>query len=72
MLWLGLGDPGAKYFRELEKKAPFLQELNNQFRHICSGMELISFYESLQTTIVDKVIKVKIFNYLSLFMFNCL
>ncbi|MCJ1353732.1 MAG: hypothetical protein MMC33_003719 [Icmadophila ericetorum] len=39
------------YVAELEKNSSSLQDINEQFRHICAELELVSFYETLKTSI---------------------
>ncbi|KAK8852144.1 Vegetative incompatibility protein HET-E-1 [Apiospora arundinis] len=43
---------GSKAFvADLEKNSGALQDINEQFRHMCGGLELVSFYETMKTSI---------------------
>lgn len=45
---------GSKiYVSELEKGSTSLQDINEQFKHISGDLALVSFYESLKTTIAS-------------------
>lgn len=39
------------YVAELEKNSGALQDINEQFRHICADLDLVSFYETLKTSL---------------------
>lgn len=40
-----------QYVAELVKQGPFLNALNEQFRHVAPKLQVFSFYETLQTSI---------------------
>lgn len=40
-----------QYVMELEKGSNTLQDINEQFRSVCGGLELVSFYETLKTNL---------------------
>jgi len=43
---------GAKvYISELEHDSTTLQDINEQFRHFCGDLALVSFYETLKTSL---------------------
>ncbi|KAK7962794.1 WD domain- G-beta repeat containing protein [Apiospora aurea] len=43
---------GSKAFvADLEKNSGALQDINEHFRHICGDLELVSFYETMKTSI---------------------
>jgi hypothetical protein len=39
---------------DLKKSSPALEELNDQFRHIAPRLSIVSFYETLYTTVGPK------------------
>ena len=39
---------------DLNKNSPALEELNEQFRHIAPKLSIVSFYETLQTSVGPK------------------
>ncbi|KAJ8067156.1 hypothetical protein OCU04_004525 [Sclerotinia nivalis] len=39
------------YVAELENNSSSLQDINEQFRNICGELELVSFYETLKTSL---------------------
>ena len=46
--------PGSKakaYIAELEKESPSLQDINEHFRHVCADLSLVSFHETLETSL---------------------
>ncbi len=43
-----------EYLSELSRNSPALEELNEQFRHVASSLEIFSFYETLETPIGPK------------------
>ena len=45
------GGSAKAYVAELEKNSSSLQDINEQFRNICGDLELISFYETLKTSL---------------------
>ena len=47
-----------QYVSELSKTSPALEDLNEQFRHIASKLQIISFFETLPTSIGPKKIMV--------------
>lgn len=42
------------YVGELAKGSTSLQDINEQFRNACAGLELVSFYETLKTSIAGQ------------------
>jgi len=40
-----------QYIADLNRNSPALEEINEQFRHIAPRLRIVSFYETLQTTI---------------------
>ena len=38
-----------QYITELNKNSPALEEINEQFRHIAPKIQIVSFYETLET-----------------------
>lgn len=45
------GLSGKHYVAELEKNSGTLQDINEQFRTVCSDLTLVSFHESQKTSI---------------------
>lgn len=45
------GGSAKAYVAELEKKSGSLQDINEQFRNVCGDLELVSFYETLKTSL---------------------
>ncbi len=43
------GTPSAELVRELEWQSPTMQRLNNGFRHLCEGLDILSLYEKKPT-----------------------
>ena len=43
-----------QYIAELKNNSPTLQEINEQFRHISSTMQIVSFFETMPTIIGPK------------------
>jgi len=43
------------FIGDLNKSSPALEELNEQFRHIAMKLSIVSFYETLATTVVGPV-----------------
>jgi pimeloyl-ACP methyl ester carboxylesterase len=41
-----------QYIAELKTNSPALQDINEQFRNLAKNLDIISFYETLETTIV--------------------
>jgi hypothetical protein len=39
------------YVNELQKNSPRLQEINENFRHVGAQIQLVSFYETIQTSV---------------------
>jgi hypothetical protein len=39
------------YINELEKGSGTLEDINEQFKNICGDLRLVSFYETLKTTV---------------------
>ena len=46
-----LGTSQKVYISELEVNSASLQDLNEQFRGVCDGLQLVSLYETLPTRI---------------------
>jgi len=46
------GFSSKAYIQELEKASTTLQDINEQFRTICDGIQLVSLYETLKTSIL--------------------
>ena len=46
-----LGAPPKGYVADLDTHSRILQDINEQFRTVCEGLSLVSFFESLKTTI---------------------
>ena len=52
-----LGAPPKAYVADLTTQSPALQDINEQFRTACEGLALISFFETLKTSIgVTKIL----------------
>ncbi|KAH0541241.1 hypothetical protein FGG08_004246 [Glutinoglossum americanum] len=45
------GGSAKAYVAELEKNSASLQDINEQFRNICEDLELVSFHETLKTSL---------------------
>lgn len=45
------GGSARAFVAELEKNSGALQDINEQFRNMCSNLELVSFYETIKTPI---------------------
>jgi pimeloyl-ACP methyl ester carboxylesterase len=46
-----LGPPPKAYVADLQFQSLALQDINEQFRHYCGGLSLVSFFETLKTNI---------------------
>ena len=40
-----------QYITELQRNSPTLEDLNEQFRHMAPNLEIISFFETLHTSV---------------------
>lgn len=45
-----MGPPPKAYVAELDSQSGSLQEINEQFRNCCEGLELASFFETRKTS----------------------
>ena len=55
-----LGAPPKAYIKDLDTQSRSLQDINEQFRTVCGGLSLVSFYETLQTSLrVTKIFVVE-------------
>lgn len=52
------GGTAKAYVAELEKNSSSLQDINEQFRNICGNLTLVSFYETLKTSLGAGIKKV--------------
>lgn len=48
------GTPSADLIRALEWKSPTIQKLNNGFRHVCKGLDILTIYEKTPTATLRK------------------
>lgn len=48
------GTPSAELIRELGWQSPTIQRLNNAFRHLCEGFDILSIYEKRPTATLCK------------------
>lgn len=48
------GTPSADLIRELSWQSPTIQKLNNGFRHVCEGLDILTIYEKTPTATLRK------------------
>jgi len=61
------GVTAKAYVAELEKNSSSLQDVNEQFRNVCGDLALVSFYETLKTSLgagVKRMVGAQSANYL--------
>lgn len=46
-----LGPPPKAYVADLDGESSTIQDINEQFRHVCADLHLVSFFETLKTSV---------------------